>query len=388
MQGLGTTITLVFAVMYIVAPDFWNRLLGLPTVLMAAMFGQLLFEPALNFWMVRQRYEYCYRGVVTVTLFNSLASTVIGILCVMNTIEKGVARILVYAIIQTGVGVIFYIYHLVKGKHYFSKQYWKFALKFNIPLIPHYLSYSILNQADRLMIGSMVGTGEAAIYSVAYTIAMMMQIVTQAIANSLTPYTYQSLKNKNYNNLKKCGNILLLMMGIVCVIVMLFAPEVLRLFASVEYISAVYVMPPVVASTFFLFLYPLFSNIEFYFEKTKFIMVASSSGAVVNIILNYIFIPIYGYYAAGFTTLFCYILFSIAHYYFYKRIMRQELPEVGELYDIKTVISISMIILVCTIGSMFLYSYTVVRYTIILVLIVGMILKKDIFVGQLESMKK
>lgn len=238
------------------------------------------------------------------------------------------------------------------------------------------------------MIGSMVGTGEAAIYSVAYTIAMMMQIVTQAIANSLTPYTYQSLKNKNYNNLKKCGNILLLMMGIVCVIVMLFAPEVLRLFASVEYISAVYVMPPVVASTFFLFLYPLFSNIEFYFEKTKFIMVASSSGAVVNIILNYIFIPIYGYYAAGFTTLFCYILFSIAHYYFYKRIMRQELPEVGELYDIKTVISISMIILVCTIGSMFLYSYTVVRYTIILVLIVGMILKKDIFVGQLESMKK
>lgn len=388
MQGLGTTITLVFVVAYAIAPAFWNRLFGLPTVLVIAMLGQVLFEPALNFWMVRQRYEYRYRGVVIMTFLNTFVTTLIGILCVLYIEEKGVARVLAYAIIQIAAGLVFYSYHLIKGKYYFSKIYWKFALKFNIPLIPHYLSYSILSQADRLMINKMVGTGEAAIYSVAYTIAMMMQIVTQAISNSLTPYTYQSLKRGSYDNLKKCGTMLLSMIGVMCIIVMLFAPEVLMIFASEEYKDAVYIMPPVAASTFFLFLYPLFSNIEFYFEKTKFIMIASISGAGINILLNYIFIPVYGYYAAGFTTLFCYILFCIAHYGFYRRIMRQELPEVGQLYDIKIIMLISVIIVACTMASMFLYHYIFVRYFIILLLITGIILKKDIFIGQLMSMKK
>ncbi len=62
-------------------------------------------------------------------------------------------------------------------------------------------------------------------------------------------------------------------------------------------------------SVFFMFLYPLFANIEFYYEKTKFVMVASCSGALLNILLNYIFIGLYGYYAAGYTTLICYMVF-------------------------------------------------------------------------------
>ena len=45
-------------------------------------------------------------------------------------------------------------------------------------------------------------------------------------------------------------------------------------------------MPAVVASTYFMFLYPLFSIIEFYFEKPKFIMIASSVGAMLNISLK------------------------------------------------------------------------------------------------------
>ena len=52
---------------------------------------------------------------------------------------------------------------MVKGKAFYIRDYWRFALAFNIPLIPHYLSSQILNQADRIMIGNMIGKGEAAI---------------------------------------------------------------------------------------------------------------------------------------------------------------------------------------------------------------------------------
>ena len=83
-----------------------------------------------------------------------------------------------------------------------------------------------------------------------------------------------------------------------------------------------------------MFLYPLFANIEFYYEKTKFVMVASCSGALLNILLNYIFIGLYGYYAAGYTTLICYMVFSFAHYLAYKKIVDNNL-ELEKIYDIK-----------------------------------------------------
>jgi len=387
MQGLSTSVTCIFILLYFVKPSFWNALFGLPTVLMVVMLAQLLFEPALNFWMVRQRYEYKYKGVVAVTLINAILSTGVGVLCVIISHEKGIARVLVYACTQIVIGFIFYIYHLLKGKHFFSKFYWVYSLKFCIPLIPHYLSFSVLNQADRIMISSMIGQGEAAIYSVAYTIAMMMQIVTQSITNSLTPYTYQAIKKQSTQGLKKTVSALLLFLAVICIMVMLFSPEVLRLFASEDYFDAIYVMPPVVASTFFLFLYPLFSIVEFYYERTKFIMIASSLGAITNIILNYIFITKFGYYAAGFTTLFCYIMFSIAHYCFYRIILNKEMGHTIDLYDRRIICFTSLVVLIATIVSMYLYRFGIIRYILILIMIIALVWKRNAIFELLKMLK-
>ena len=51
--SLTTTITLIFAVVYILCIDFWTKLLGLSPVLMVAMFAELLTMPALEFWSAR-----------------------------------------------------------------------------------------------------------------------------------------------------------------------------------------------------------------------------------------------------------------------------------------------------------------------------------------------
>ena len=53
-----------------------------------------------------------------------------------------------------------------------------------------------------------------------------------------------------------------------------------------------------------MFMYQIFANVEFYFEKNKFIMLASIFSAGFNVFLNYIFIKELGYIAAGYTTLY------------------------------------------------------------------------------------
>ena len=388
MLGLCTTLTISLGIIVFLSLNFWIKIFGLSKIIIVAMFVQLVFEPATNFWMAKQRFRYKYVPVVIITLLNSFISTILSIVLVKLCDNKGEVRVISYIFIQVFLGMFIYFSIMKNGMRFFSKKYWKYAMKFNIPLIPHYLSYTILNQADRLMISYMVGKSEAAIYSVAYTIAMMMQIVTQAISNSLTPYIYQAIKGKKYDDIKRISNILLIFMGLLCVGIMFFSPEILKVFASKEYLNAVYVMPPVVASTYFMFLYPLFSTIEYYYEKTYYVMVASTSGAVANIIMNFIFIKKCGFYAAGYTTLVCYIIFAFVHYYFCGKVLENQSLKCIDLFNIPAILIISSIVIIMAFISLLLYQFEMIRYILLVALIVICLWNRNLILKSINILKR
>lgn len=388
MQGLSTTITIGLFFVYLIAKSFWENIFGLSGLFIVAMFIEFLFQPAYLFWSAEQRYNYKYRATVITTVFIAISSPLLGIIAVLSTEYKAEARVLSYVLIQVAIGLIFYLYNIFKGKKYYHREYWKFALVFNIPLIPHYLSMQILGQADRIMISSMCGKDKAAIYSVAHTISMMMNIVTSAINNSFIPYTYKSLKNKEYKGIRNNSKILLLLVGAACIIAMAFGPEVIRIFASKEYYDAIWIIPPVAASVYFMFLYPLFSNIEFYFEKTKFVMLASCVGAFANLVLNAIFIRIFDYYAAGYTTLVCYIIFAVAHYFCYKKIVSKELSKVQSIYDMKFIIICSTGVIFTMLCMTLVYKHIVIRYSIVIIIGIILILNRHKLSITLKNLKK
>lgn len=387
MQGLSTSTTALLLVFFATMPQFWESLLKLNGLLILGMFVQMFFEPAFLFWAAEQRYMYKYSSLVAVTVIMTLGSTIAGILAVLYIECKAETYILSFVAVHTLIGICFYINNLRKGRIFYDSKYWKYALKFNLPLIPHYLSMTVLNQSDRIMIGAMVGKAEAGIYWVAYTTAMLMTIVTTAINNSFIPYTYKSLKAKNYKDIKGISNSLLMIVGSGCIGAMAFAPELIKVFAEAEYYDAIWAMPPVAASAYFMFLYPFFANIEFYYEKTKFIMIASCVGATTNIVLNYIFIGLFGYLAAGYTTLICYILFAFAHYLFYKKIIREEIQTVKGLYDIRFILFFSLLIIVAMIGITLVYNNLLVRYIILISLVIVAICNRKRVLKLFESIK-
>ena len=116
-------------------------------------------------------------------------------------------------------------------------------------------------------------------------------------------------------------------------------------------------------------------------------MVASCSGALLNILLNYIFIGLYGYYAAGYTTLICYMVFSFAHYLAYKKIVDNN-SELEEIYDIKFIIALSVFVL-AMMGIMIVgFSYTWLRYTILLVMVIVLFKNKTEILNKLMKLRK
>ena len=90
------------------------------------------------------------------------------------------------------------------------------------------------------------------------------------------------------------------------------------------------------------FLYNLFANIEYYYGKTKYVAVASLGAAVTNFVLNYIFIPKFGYYVAGYTTLISYVLYALGHYLFMRKVLKECMHGINP-YSPKTLLIISII---------------------------------------------
>lgn len=387
LQGLSTTVTVGLFIIYLIGMDFWNRCLGLSSLFITSMFLQALLVPAYLFWSARQRFEYRYKALIGVTLIIAAGSPMIGILSVLSTSYKAEARIFSFVLVQAGVGLVFYILNFYKGKLFYFRYYWKYALTFNIPLLPHYLSLTLLGQVGRIMINDMAGEEKAAIYSVAFNISLLISLVTQAINNSFIPYTYKALKDKRYHDIGDNANRLLVLVGAATVIAMLLGPEVIRLFAPKEYFEAVWIIPPAIAGAFFAFLYPLFGNIEFYFEENIYIMLASILGAVVNVVLNLIMIPRYGYMAAGYTTLICYMLFGICHCLFYRKVSKKYIPGI-RIYRMKYIVLISIAVLLSMAVMLVVYRYTLIRYGILLGCIVLAIRKGSSIINQIRSIKQ
>ena len=128
--------------------------------------------------------------------------------------------------------------------------------------------------------------------------------------------------------------------------------------------EAVWIVPPVAMSVLFQTMYTFFGNIEFYYEKTKLVMTASLIVAILNIILNAIFIPIFGFAAAGYTTLICYVFYSIVHYLFMLQICRKE--HVPRIYNGRILWGTSVIYILMSILAAILYRYQVLRYILII----------------------
>lgn len=386
--SLTTFITLIFFVAYVINIDFWTEIFELSPILMIAMFVELLVMPAFEFWTAKERFDYNYRKIIIISISMNILCLGLGVLSVLNTEHKIEARVFSDVFVKLLFAGTLFIIILIKGKKIYNKEYWKYALKFNIPLIPHYLSNYVLTQSDRIMIGKMVGKVEAAYYSVSNTISNVMMLLVLAINNSLTPYIYKTINDSHPERIKNKINPIVILIALLSIIIMAFAPEVISIFAGEQYMDAIYVIPPITASVYFIFIYSMFSTIEYYYQKTGLIAIATSISAILNLILNYFGIKLFGYYAAGYTTLICYICLAICHYIFYKKISKEKIPELKDIYNVKLMVIVGVFVLVMMILMTIIYKFLLIRYAIIFFIFVFIFIKRKYIIDILKSFKK
>lgn len=385
LQGLTITLVLLWSIIYVLLHNWVNKLFSLTTVQMVCMFIMIWTSSAFSFWSGSQRVDFKYQKLVIITILVTIAKPLISIIFILLAQDKVTARIIALTLVE----FIFYsgcfLSHMKIGKVFFSKKYWTYALKFNFPLLPHYLSMSILNSADRIMIGRMVGKDKAGIYSLAYSISLIMSMFNNALLQTLEPWIYKKIKDRKIEDLSRVAYPSFIIIAVVNIVLILWGPEIVSLFAPEQYHDAIWVIPPVAMSVYFTFAYTFFAPFEFYYEKQKNIVTATLAGAILNIILNYFFIRVFGYYAAGYTTLLCYILYAAFHYYFMRKICKDYINN-RQPYNIKILFTITIIFMILGFVILFLYNYRILRYGIIFISGLVMIAKKQIIISVINKL--
>lgn len=223
-------------------------------------------------------------------------------------------RIWGYSVPAILVGIGICIYFFAKGRKFIVSKYWKFCLSFSVPMIFNGIAYLVVNQSDRLMLNSMMGSDIAGIYSFAYSIALPISVITQSLGTAWQPEYYE-LKAKGQDEQLKIHakryttNVLLIMVLLMCV-----SPEVLIILGTQDYYSGLSILPMIILGYFFQFLYTWPLNCELFHRKTIGIAAATIIAATVNITLNYVLIPIWGMEGSAVATCVSFALLFAMHH--------------------------------------------------------------------------
>lgn len=196
-------------------------------------------------------------------------------------------------------------------------KYFKNILSFGIQASAIGLLFYVLEWVDRLIIKDLLNLESVGIYSLGYRLSAFINILFITPFSLIwAPTRMEYAKKKNAGNfMSKVSSYYSLVGVLFVVLAMLFGEEVMKLlFKNPSYQYASNVFPIVMLANFF-FGYQNILDIGIHIsKKLYFYIIISILSISINVGLNYIFIPMFGYMAAAFVTLFTYIFSATSSY--------------------------------------------------------------------------
>lgn len=188
------------------------------------------------------------------------------------------------------------------------------ALKFGLPLVFVTIGYYLLNLSDRYIIKYLLGAEAVGLYGFGYRVAgVLNMLLILPFSLSFMPIAFKIFGQKDdgrYFSKMMTYSTFFFVWGFI--FLSLFSKELIEIFsASQDYKNASIFIPVILLSYVFSGM-RLSATLGMLLTKnTKNIAWITIGSALLNIILNFIFIPVYGLMAAAINTLIAYLLFYI-----------------------------------------------------------------------------
>lgn len=254
-----------------------------------------------------------------------------------------------------------------------TKNEYKTILRYGIPLVITFLVTWLFQSIDRIAIKKWCSYTELGIYSSAFTIISILNVLQTSFTTFWTPVAFERYE-KDKHDLKFfeiISSIVAVIMFILANIVIL-SRDLIVMLLGYKYRSAAYIMP-------FLVFMPLMSTISEttviginFKKKPKYHLWISLVACIVNIIGNIILVPIIGGRGSAISTGLSYIIF-----YYMRTLISRKLYNVRYYLRRISIINIS-IILYALYATFVSFSYVYVLWGVINIIIILLLYKRKI----------
>jgi len=251
---------------------------------------------------------------VKVVLFSTIISSILKIITIL--LGKGVIWIIIIYLLDIlwqGIGFIlsYNKYGLKIKDWYFNKNLAREILHSSWFLMFASAAGFIYLKIDQVIIGSMLGNYKVGIYAAAVKLVEIWYFVPVIIATSLFPAIINAKKtgiDLYKNRLKKLYILMIVISFVMAIIITILAKPIIYTFFGNGYIESINILRIYIWSSIGFFLSIAMNQYLMSENLVKTIFILNLITMIINIILNLIFIPIWGLTGSAFATLISYFI--------------------------------------------------------------------------------
>jgi O-antigen/teichoic acid export membrane protein len=202
----------------------------------------------------------------------------------------------------------------------FRKKFLFKSLKISLPLIPHNYSAFLLNTSDRVVMERLnLGTSSIGQYNLAYTFGSYMEFFGNAIGMAIGPIYTSMFSDKEMQSAKKVRDItnyLQIAFVVVSFLVSLWCKELFSILINNESLNKIYPLAIIIIMGYSYrpYYWTSITRLQ-YSENTKDLWKITFVAGILNVLLNVIFIPIFGIIAAALSTFICLLYMGFSGYF-------------------------------------------------------------------------
>ena len=190
----------------------------------------------------------------------------------------------------------------------FNRKLLKTMLIYSIPLIPNGLMWWVMNVSDRYMLTYFLGFDATGIYSVSYKFPSLITLMNSIFFMAWQLSAMQEYGKEGYDNFyKNIFGVLSSFLLLITAVVLLILKPLMSVFVADAFYESWKYVPLLLVGTVFQAFSSFFGTNYTASKKTKGAFTTSVYGAIVNIGINLLLIPIWGIQAAAFSTMLAYL---------------------------------------------------------------------------------
>lgn len=204
-----------------------------------------------------------------------------------------------------------------------SIDYLKELLHFSAPIVPSSISLWIVNLSDRIVVTAFLGAGVNGIYSVANKVPQLYSTAYNIFNLAWTETASRAHDEENpveyYSSLFK--TLYDFLIGIMLVLIAV-TPLVFNFLVNQQFEEAYMQVPILYFGVFFNSIVQFYAGIYIAYKRTKQVGMSSAVGAVINLVVNLLFVKTIGLYAASISTAISYLAIVLFRAYDLNRVIK------------------------------------------------------------------